>query len=49
MSDSKKCAHLTCTCVTDKKYCCQNCEDAASGAPNALGCDCAHAGCGGKM
>lgn len=52
MSDEvKKCAHITCTCTVsgDRKYCSQFCEDAAVNATDAIGCDCPHAGCGGKL
>ena len=48
--DPKKCAHLPCNCqVTEGKFCSQSCEDAAAAVSTAIGCDCPHAGCGGKL
>ena len=48
MSESKKCAHASCSClVTDgKKYCSQMCED--SKGVTELACDCKHPGCTGS-
>lgn len=45
MADTKKCAHPSCSCMTDKKYCSQMCEDSAS--TTTLGCDCPHPACSG--
>ncbi len=49
MSEAKKCAHQSCTCVCNdgKKYCSQVCEDAHT--TQTLACDCDHPGCGGKL
>jgi len=45
MSEPKKCAHSTCSCIcTDgKKYCSQICED--SQGVTELKCDCKHPEC----
>ncbi len=49
MSDPKKCAHTSCSCVCadGKKYCSQICEDSA--VTTSLSCDCDHPGCSGKL
>ncbi len=49
MSDAKKCAHTSCTCMVadGKKYCSQMCEDSKS--LTELKCDCKHAGCAGTI
>jgi hypothetical protein len=45
MSDAKKCAHASCSCVCNdgKKYCSQLCEDSKD--VTDLKCDCKHPGC----
>jgi hypothetical protein len=47
MSETKKCAHASCSCmVTDgKKYCSEICEDSKD--LTELACDCKHPGCTG--
>jgi hypothetical protein len=49
MSDPKKCAHKTCTCIVPdgQTYCSQICED--SKGVTELGCDCKHPACGGEL
>jgi hypothetical protein len=49
MSDPKKCAHKTCTCLVsdDKKYCSEICADSTK--VTELGCDCKHPGCSGEL
>jgi hypothetical protein len=49
MSEPKKCAHSSCTCVvTDgAKYCSQICEDSVG--VTALTCDCKHAACSSEL
>jgi hypothetical protein len=45
MSDSKKCAHESCTCLVTggAKYCSQICEDSVG--VTSFKCDCKHPGC----
>lgn len=49
MSDVKKCAHEGCSCIAAEgsKYCSTYCADSVG--KTTLGCDCPHAGCGGKL
>jgi hypothetical protein len=45
MSEAKKCAHVSCSCICSdgKKFCSQLCED--SKGVTDLKCDCKHPGC----
>lgn len=47
MAESKKCAHMACSCMVPagKKYCSQMCED--SKGLTTLKCGCQHPGCTG--
>ena len=47
-SDSKKCAHESCSCIPadGKKFCSTYCENAKD--VTELGCDCGHPGCSGE-
>jgi hypothetical protein len=44
MADTKKCAHVPCTCQTDQKYCSEFCEEAGAEEVE-IGCDCGHPAC----
>jgi len=43
-TDSKKCAHLPCTCTGEGKYCSQACEEAGSDEVE-IACECGHPHC----
>jgi hypothetical protein len=43
MSDPKKCAHASCTCMTTEKYCSTYCEENKDTIE--ITCKCGHAGC----
>jgi hypothetical protein len=45
MSETKKCAHESCSCVVSEgqKFCSQICEDSVGVA--SIKCDCKHPGC----
>ncbi len=49
MSEPKKCAHPTCTCMAPKgeTYCSTFCAD--SKGVTTLACDCGHPGCAAKQ
>jgi hypothetical protein len=49
MSESKKCAHKSCSCIVsdDKKFCSQICEDNVG--VTTISCDCKHPGCTGEL
>jgi hypothetical protein len=49
MSEPKKCAHESCSCIVpdDKKFCSQNCEDNVG--VTTISCDCKHPGCSGEL
>ena len=47
MADSKKCAHITCSCMTTEKYCSAACESAAGTID--ITCNCGHPGCRGEV
>jgi hypothetical protein len=43
-TDSKKCAHVPCTCTSEGKYCSQACEEAGSDEVE-IACECGHPHC----
>jgi hypothetical protein len=43
MSDPKKCAHPSCTCMTTEKYCSTYCEENKDTVE--ITCRCGHPGC----
>jgi hypothetical protein len=47
VADQKKCAHPSCSCMTDKKYCSTYCEEHKN--TSEIACDCGHPGCKGKL
>lgn len=47
VADQKKCAHASCSCMTDKKYCSTYCEEHKN--TSEIACDCGHPGCKGKL
>jgi hypothetical protein len=43
-TDSKKCAHVLCSCNASDAYCSQVCKDAGSRETD-IACPCGHQGC----